>query len=181
MQGESKDNDSADQVPAPSSTPPSPTASPARHQRRGYLIAATVVVIIVVAAVAGYALLGGFQKSSTSSKPFVIIPEGSEYSIPVGQFNGITFIVNATSVVNGTFENSFGIVLYQMTSAQFEAFVKTTILAGYEWTSGTIANGTPYDLDLTVTPGSWVLVFLNPNPYVTTAIGFFTDLTLAPA
>ncbi|HYB79631.1 MAG TPA: hypothetical protein VEG66_07745 [Thermoplasmata archaeon] len=138
---------------------------------------AGVVAIVVIVVVLAYVLTGGFQRSHNG--PLVLVPAGAYYTIPGGQFNGITFIIGATSVINGTFSNAFGIVLYEMNNTQFLSFAKTNILGGYEWTSGPIANNSVYDLDLTIPPGSWALVFVNPSPINPTAIGFYTDLTLA--
>jgi len=141
------------------------------------LVAALVAIVLVV--VLAYALTGGFQSSHNG--PLVLARAGTYDTIPNGQFNGITFIIGTTSVINGTFSNSFGIVLYEMNDTQFLTYAKTNILGGFEWTSGPIASNSVYNLDLTIPPGSWALVFMNPSPINVTAIGFYTDLTLAPA
>lgn len=154
-----------------------PSSGQNRHGRGLYLVVTAVVVVVIV--VAGYALTGGFQ--SSHGGPLVLAHAGTYYTIPGGQFDGITFIISATSIINGTFSTSWGIVLYEMNSTQFLSYSKTNILPSYEWTSGWIANATVYNLDLTVSPGSWALVFVNPSPVNTTAIGFYTDLTLASA
>jgi len=157
-------------------TPPSSPRSGGNHRcRRIFLVAAIVAVGMVV--LLAYALTGGFQSSHNG--PLVLVPAGAYYTIPVGQFNAITFIVGTTSVINGTFSNAFGIVLYEMNNTQFLSYGKTNILDGYEWTSGPVAANSVYDLDLTIPPGSWALVFSNPSPINVTAIGFYTDLTLA--
>jgi hypothetical protein len=141
------------------------------------LVAAVAIVAIVV--IAAYLATGGFQNHHGG--PLVLVAEGAYYTIPGGQFNGITFLISATSVINGTFSNSYGIVLYEMNSTQFLSYARTNLIPGYEWTSGSIANNSVYNLDLTVPPGSWALVFANPSQVNPTAIGFYTALTLAPA
>jgi len=177
--GGSLDEAPSETTPGGLPTLPASTASSATRRRRRRLLLASAVAAVVVVVVLAYALTGGFQSSHSSS--LVLVSAGTYYTIPVGQFNGITFIIGTTSVINGTFSNAFGIVLYEMNDAQFLSYGKTNILDGYEWTSGPIANNSVYNLDLTIQPGSWALLFVNPSPINVTAIGFYTDLTLASA
>ncbi len=140
-------------------------------------VVAVIVVVILVTAVyfvlAEHKSSGGSGESSTT----VLAPKGSYYSIPVGQFNGITFLVQQPANLNGTFYTSYGIVLYQMTPSQYLTFTKTLHLDGYEWTYN-VTNNAIYSLNLTVQPGSWVLAFVNPSALDATGVGFFTDLNL---
>lgn len=174
---------------APPTDPPSPNpqvdyppgvSSPRKPRPRIWLYAVVAVVIVVVMVLGYYALIGGFTPGSGSSKS-VLIPKGTAYSLPGGQLNAVTFIADSTSTLNGTFYDVLEIILYTMTPTQFQEFLRTNVLAGYEWTSGPIANETVYNLDLTVPAGAWDFVFDNPNLVNTTIIGFYTDLTLSKA
>ncbi len=118
---------------------------------------------------------------STATNSEILEPQDTSYSIPAEQFNGIAFDISTTSVVNGTFYNTYGITLYTMTPAQFETFSKTGVVSGYNWTSGRIANNTITNLNIEVPPGAWELAFVNSNLLVATSIGFYSNLTLAPA
>lgn len=152
-----------------------PLPSPARSRTRFYV--AAVVVIVAVAIALAYVLSGGFTHPSGSSVE-VLVPSGTAYAIPGGQFNGITLVLTAPAIVNATLINTFGLVLYTMNTTQYQSFVKTDILAGYQWTSGTIANETVYNLNLSLPAGSWVLAFVDPSQVNPTNVGFYSDLTL---
>lgn len=148
------------------------------RRRRIFLIAGVVAVIAII--LVAYALTDGFQFGGPS-KTKILVADHTVDVIPAGQFDAVTFIISTTSIVNGTFVNSYGIVLYTMTPTQFESFIRTTVVSGYEWTSGMIENEVVYNLDLSFPPGAWDLVFLNPSPINATALGFWTSLTLTPS
>ena len=137
-------------------------------------------VVVAVALGSGVYFLTTFHHGSSGSGKLVLEKEGSYYTMPVGQFNGITFIVNESSIINGTFFNTYGVDLFQMTPTQYLEFTRTTHLSGYEWNVNVTAE-TIYNLDLTVQPGAWVIAFVNPSPTQTTLVGFYTDLTLSTA
>ena len=137
-------------------------------------------MVVAVALGSGVYFLTTFHHISSGSGKLVLEKEGSYYTMPVGQFNGITFIVNESSVINGTFFNTYGVDLFQMTPAQYLEFTRTTHLSGYEWNVNVTAE-TIYNLNLTVQPGAWVIAFVNPSPTQTTLVGFYTDLTLSTA
>lgn len=145
-----------------------------------------VVAVIVIAAVAGsaYLLTGGFHRSTGGSNAKVLVPNGTAYSIPVGQYNAVAFIAGGNASVNGTMYTAFGMTLYRMTVPQYEHLVVTlNFSAGWEWTSGPVGNNTVYQLNLPVPAGQWELVWANPNSLaslITTLIGFYTNLDLTP-
>jgi len=135
--------------------------------------------------VAAYALTVVFHKTGSSAPAVTILAaEGTYYSIPAFQFNGVAFQNSGTAVVNGTFAVTYGLILYTMSPMQFENLTKKGIVPGYDWTSGRIGNNSIYNLNLEVQPGAWVLVFANPNTnqttLLTTLVGFYSNLTLAP-
>lgn len=131
----------------------------------------------MVVGVAAYVVLVSHHGSSNG--PIVLAPAGSFYTIPVGQFNGITFITGGPAVLNGTFYTSYGIVLYQMNTSQYLELTKTLHIVGYEWTDN-VTNNIVSSIDLPVTSGAWVLAFLNPSPVQTTSVAFYTNLLLTP-
>jgi len=173
-----------EQTPSPSpGTPPESRTSSAsgsrRLSRRGLSYALGVGVAIVVLVVAAWGLMGGFRANASSST-VVLVPAGTSYTLPAGQLNIVSIVLGSTGTINGTLAESFGLAIYLMTPAQLAAFVKTLKISGYEWTSGVLANNSIYGLSLIVQPGSWDIVFVNPNTdqFIPTSYGFYTDLTL---
>ncbi|HTP54389.1 MAG TPA: hypothetical protein VML94_05460 [Thermoplasmata archaeon] len=150
-------------------------------------IVVVVAVILIAGSIVGaYSVTGGFR-TSRATGPAVLLPELAYYTLPGGQFNAVDFTAQGPSVVNGTFENTEGITLYQMTPAQALSLSKTGVVGTYEWTSGRIANLTVTNLNLQVPAGAWSLIFLNadnPGVYVggaftnTTIVTFFTPFIL---
>ena len=143
-----------------------------------YAVLAALIVVAVVGA--AYALTVDFRTPSGASAT-VLVTAGTLYSIPVSQFNGISFVAGSPSTLNGTFSESYGLQLYTMNATQYQHLITKGTLDGYEWTSGALANDTIYNLEVTVPAGTWVLVFANPNApesLITTSVGFYTDLTL---
>ena len=182
-------NDALSRSPAGSEPVPpnsSEKAAPARKPRSNTRLTVIAAIIIVVGLViAAYALTVVFHKSgNTSPQSAVLAAEGTYYSIPIFQFNGVAFSNSGTAEINGTFTNTYGLILYTMTPTQFENLSKKGVVPGYEWTSGTIGHNTIYSLNLEVQPGAWVLVFANPNTnettLITTLVGFYSNLTLTP-
>lgn len=167
----------------------SPSGTPSRHlsKRNTRLVTVAAVVIVGCAIGAAYVLTDGFVPAGSSGTE-VLLPAKAYYSIPGAQYNAIAFLVQKTSVVTGTFTNTKGITLYQMTPAELLSLSKTGNIGNFSWTSGRIANLTVTDLSLTVQPGSWDLVFFNsdnPSPVLnpnlnTTIVGFYTNLTVSP-
>lgn len=150
------------------------------QSRRRWLYLLAVVAILVVTIVAAYVLSGGFSRPGTSSTK-VLIPAGTLDSLPVDQYDTVSFIITSNATVNGTFYNTYGIQVYAMTPAEAQSYARTGHISGYEWTSGAIANNTIYSLDVVLPAGAWYVVFVNTNPTQTCAIGFYTDLTLTPS
>ncbi len=159
--------------------------SPRSGFRRYAFLTVGVVVIIVVMVVLAYTLTGGFQHHNTNqSTPEVLVPQGSVYSLPAAQFAGITVILNSTALLQGLFLNSFGITLYTMPISQYHTLVKwdnVTNITDYQWTSGRIANGAYYTLDVSLPVGTWVFAFVNPSPSSPTGIAFYSNVTLSSA
>jgi len=146
------------------------------------VLIAVGVAIIVVMVVLAYLLTGGFHHAggSSATQGRVLVPFGASYSLPNGQFDGLTFTINSTSVIQGELNSSRGVDLYVMTPTEFETLVRTLNVTGYEWASGEVADQTIYNVDVTVTAGTWILAFTPPNPNIPTGVGFYSDLTLSP-
>ena len=157
-----------------------PRGRPPRPRPWAYV----VVIVVVVAGAAGgaYFFTAGFHAPGTASSGKVLVPDGTQYSIPVGQYNAVSFIITGNATVTGTIYEAFGLQLYRMTPAQYEHLVVTlNYSAGWEWTSGPLANNTVYNLSMTAPAGQWELVFANPNglqTFLTTLVGFYTNLVL---
>ena len=137
---------------------------------------ATVIVVVIVLV---WALTGGLHSNSGNS-PEILVPAGSFFTLPAGQLNDVSVVVGSTATFNGTISESYGLAVYVMTPTQLASFLKSLKLAGYEWSSGNLTNDTVYTINVSVPPGSWDLVFLNPNTniYISTSYGFYTALTL---
>jgi len=68
-----------------------------------------------------------------------------------------------------------------MTPTEFQSFARTLHVNGSEWASGWVANGSIYQVDIPVPTGAWYLSFINPNSYIPTGVGIYSDITLRPA
>ena len=173
----------ASSAPSESRSPSDPLVkeSGSRAKSRGHRWLYVVTVVVVAALLgSGVYFITTLHQGSSGSGKLVLQKEGSYYTLPAEEFNGITFIVNESSVINGTFFNTYGVDLFQMTPTQYLTFTRSAHLSGYEWNANVTAE-TIYDLNLTVPPGAWVLAFVNPNTTQTTLVGFYTDLTLSTA
>jgi hypothetical protein len=159
-------------------TEPGSQASKPPKGRRWLLYEIIAVVVIVVAVVVAYSVTGDFGRSGDSSSTTVLVPGNTDDSIPAGQFDAISFVITSTSTVSGTLFNSFGIQFYTMSPTELFNLSRTDVVSGYEWTSGPIHNDTTYDVDVSVPPGHWYFVSLNPSLTVPTALGYYTALTL---
>lgn len=153
------------------------SARPARRLIRIYVVVAVVIVVAMI--LVAYALTGGFAPSN-SSKTDVLVPSRTVDVIPAGQFDAIALEISSTASINGSFFVTFALTIYTMTPTQFQSFIRTGKLDGYEWTSGPVHNDSVYTLGVSISPGAWDLVFDNPSLINATAIGFYTDLTLTP-
>lgn len=170
--------------PPPSFAVTSATSQPAGPRdakpSRRWVVAAIALVAAIVVVVGAYAFYL-MPHSATGAGPTVLTPEGTAYTLPGDQFNGVQFNSSSPVVVNGTISDSYGLVLYAMNPSQFEYLSKKGVVGTYQWTSGPIGNDTTTFLNLPLPAGEWVIVFLNPSPINPTGIGFFTDLTLRSA
>jgi len=138
-----------------------------------------VVVVVVAVSIFAYAMFGIPHSNGTSG--VVLVPAGTGLSLPAGQFSGFEFTANSPSVITGTLNSSEGVQIYLMTPQEFQAFIKTTNVSGYGWTSGWVANDTIYTLDIPVPLGQWYLVLTDPNVGIPTGIGIYTDIVVKAA
>ena len=154
---------------------------PAKSRTRTYL-AVGVAIILVVVAIAAYSMTVGFRPAGSSgTSGTVLITDGTGYPMSVGQYNGISFTISQDSRITGTLNSSHGVQIYILTPSEFQYLVKNNNVSSYVWTSGVVANAELYVLNVTVQPGQWVLSFVNPNLYVPTGVGFYSNVVLAPA
>jgi hypothetical protein len=131
--------------------------------------------------VAAYAMTGGFRPpGSSGTSGVVLIPAGTGFSMTIGQFNSVIFEISKESSITGLLNSSRGIQLYIMTPSEFQYLVRNLTVATYVWTSGVVADQAPYNLNVTVQPGQWVLAFVNPNVSWPTGVGFYSNVVLAP-
>ena len=145
-----------------------------------YSILAVVIVVVVV--LAALVVAGEFRRASGSSTS-ILVTKGTRDLIPVGQFDAVVINAKAASEVNGTVVILFAVIVYTMTTEQFNSYVKTLNVSveGYSWSSGLIQNDTfGYHINLQITAGFTYLVFANPRP-VQTLVGFNTNLVLEPS
>ena len=146
------------------------------------LYAILAVVIVVVVVLAALVVTGEFRSAGGSSTS-ILVTKGTRDLIPVGQFDAIVINAKAASEVNGTVVILFAVIVYTMTTEQFNSYVKTLNVSveGYSWSSGLIQNDTfGYHINLQITAGFTYLVFANPRP-VQTLVGFNTNLVLEPS
>lgn len=146
------------------------------------LLAVLAVVIVIIVVGAAFVFTNGFHLKRVSSSDD-LIPALTYFSLPAEQYNDVAFIAHSTSVINGTFTNTLGVIVYLLTPPQIKVLNHNGTVGGYNWSSGLIADLTVYGLDTTVQQGQWNLVFLNPNAAAinTTTVGFYTAITLTPS
>lgn len=166
---------------------PSPPGRVARRpelRRRTWVYATGVLVVVLALVGTFYVVSGDFHRSSPSATT-VLVDRGTLYGLPAEQFNAVEVTVSGSVTLNGTVDNQFGFVLYQMTGAQVTKFAITGNLtkAGFEWTSGFIQSGATFYIDLPFPAGNWDLVFYNPATGVLNEsyVGFVTDLVEEPS
>lgn len=155
---------------------PGTSVAPPRRVRTYVVVAVAIVVVVIALA---YVLSGGFHHTSGSSGN-VLLPHGTSYAIGGGQSTGITLTVTTPSVLAGTFQTGAWVTLYTMSPTDYASFVKTGNVTGFEWASGRISNLSYYNLNVSIPVGSWVFAFVNPNPTLSIAVTFYTDVTLTP-
>lgn len=167
-------------------TPPlsadgSSSASP-RSKRGSQILPVLAVVLVIVVVGAAFVATDGFRLTRASSTDD-LIPALSYFSLPAEQYNDVAFVAHSESVINGTFTNTLGVIVYLFTPAQIAALNHNDTVGSYAWSSGQIAGLSVYGLALTVQPGEWNLVFFNPNTAAvnTTVVGFYTAVTLKSA
>jgi len=160
------------------SPPPSGAVRTGRilRKRRSFVIVLLTAVVAVALLLTAYTVTGGFRSSTVPRT--ALIPKDDYYSITGGQFNDVAFSVQSTSVVNGTFTNTLGIIVYLLTPAQLNYLATKGNVSSYDWSSGQIPNLEVYDLNVEVESGQWDLAFVNPSLVNTTVVGFWTDITV---
>lgn len=165
-------------LPAPTSEGLPPKVSSSARTSRHLVIGVAVVIAVVL--LAALLLTNGFH-STSGSKPVVLVPESTLYSLPGQQFSAVGFSTQKTATLSGTIANTQGINLYLMTPNEVTVLSKSGVVEGYTWSSGRIANLTTTSIDLSIQPGQWDIVFLN-SAHVSllnqTEVTFYSDLTL---
>lgn len=115
-----------------------------------HLVIALVVVVAVV--LVSYALIADLRPGG-GPRTTIVAKAGTVYSLSVGQFNAVTFLMRSSAVVNGTFGDVWPIILYLVNTSQFQTLVRTLNITGFEWTSGMLPGGISHNLDLTASSG----------------------------
>jgi len=167
----------ASEVSAPEPAPTSEHGDrPRRGGRRWWLVAAVVVVAIALVAV----YVVEVRAHSGSSSAAVLVPVNTVDSIPSTQFDGIAVSTASSSVINGSFYSTYGVVLYLMSPSDFHAMTVSLKVAGFEWSSNAlVGNNSIVYLNVQVPSGAWVFVLLNPSLVVTTLVAFYSDLIMS--
>jgi hypothetical protein len=146
--------------------------------RRWWIYEIIAVVIVVVVVVVAYTATSGFGKSSGTTSSYVLIPKNTLDSIPAQQFDAVQLAVSEASIVTGSFYNSHEVFVYVMTPTDFHTLTVKDTVQGYNWTSGAVQGNGIYTVDVSIDVGPWDLVFYNPSTINTTALAFYSALTL---
>jgi hypothetical protein len=156
------------------------TPTPASRTRKSsrLVYGAVVIVVVVLALLLVYMPGGPLRPTSPASDVETLAPSGwNSQSLPDGQFADITFVIQSTERLNGSFLTENTIQAYVMNNTDFQSLVIKDIVTGYQWTSGDVWKGWIND---TVVAGSWHLVFLNVDPYTASGVGVIQAITLTP-
>jgi hypothetical protein len=148
-------------------------------RRRTVVVVGAAVVFAVLLSLGAETLLTGSSHRSGSDTTVLI--QGPSYAwLPGGQFNGVSFVSQGEVRVAGSFTGTSGLIVYLMTPPDFLALVKTGVVGGFNWTSGSIPSPLRYALSLNITAGAWVLVFLNPSQIIPSGVDYWTSVTEQP-
>ena len=139
------------------------------------MIGVVVVAGALVAVGFGYTIARAESKAGNG--PAVLISAPSYAWLPNGQFNAVTFVVQSSATLAGTFSNTHGLVLYLMNTTQFYSLTRTNVPSSYNWTSGSIPSLVRYNLSIAVSSGTWNLVFFNPSTVVPSGVDFWSPVT----
>lgn len=143
---------------------------------------AGVLAVVLIVVIAGSVVILDIHPKSSATSPnlTVLVPKDTLYIIPYEQFDSSVFTINGTATVNGTIDQTGGINVYTMTPEQVFDLARSGTVSGYEWMTSLVTNGTVYAIDLTFGPGTWNVVFFNPNtnPNNSSSVGFLTGLYL---
>jgi hypothetical protein len=149
---------------------------------RNLLFVGIAVIIATMVVVFGVALATGHHHAASAGPATqTLLPQDFLISIPNGNYYGVSFVANSSSILNATYTTIYPVHFYLMTPAEFQYMVTKDSVSSYVWTSLSGQYGTFHYLNLAIQPGVWVFAMANTDPVNTTAVGFNTPLTLTPS
>jgi hypothetical protein len=167
-------------VSSPSETPAENAGPPRRGLPRSYrVVAIGLAVAIAVMVVAGIVLTEYYHGTPVNQSPdLTLAPVGwAVVTLAYEQFADIGFVNHATENLNGSFESENTITSFVMNSTDFFYLVKWNVVDGYVWTSGQVWTG---NINYTVAPGNWDLVFQDTNKYGSSGVAITQAVVLTP-
>ncbi|MCI4356122.1 MAG: hypothetical protein L3K18_03115 [Thermoplasmata archaeon] len=139
----------------------------ARSKRSAVYLALIVVAVVVVVAVFVTVFVLPGRAHTPAPSGTVLVPSGHSYDVFGGQWSAVSFSLASTQTLRGAFSTTFGITAYVMTNIQYQQFVHSVNVTGYQWASGEVHAGT---LDDSLPPGSWDLAFIDLNAQSTSVL-----------
>jgi hypothetical protein len=139
----------------------------ARSKRSSVYMALVVVALVVVVAVFVSVFVLPGRAHAPAPSGTVLVPSGHSYDVFGGQWSAVSFNIATTQTLRGEFSTSFGITAYVMSSVQYQEFVHSVNVTGYQWASGEVHSGT---IDDSLPPGSWDLAFIDLNAQSTAVL-----------
>jgi hypothetical protein len=150
-----------------------------RPQTASWVFLALVAVVLVV-------LLGVFlfvfvlpahHGGNPTPSGTVLAPAGQDYDVFVSQSSVISFTLNATTILSGSFTTTYGITAFVLTNQAYANYSHYGSVSSYEWSSGQVSSGT---ISESLPAGSWNLAFIDVTAQATSVL-ITSPITLTPA
>jgi hypothetical protein len=149
----------------------------AKPPRKGQMYLA-VVVVVAVLVLAGVLVV--FVAPRLAHHPptngTTLVAAGQSYDVFSGQDAAISFTLNATTTLSGSFTTTYGITAYVLDIAQYDNYAHNGNVTSSQWASGEVNSGSISDQ---LTAGSWNLAFIDTNAQAT-SVYISAPITLTP-
>jgi hypothetical protein len=145
-----------------------------RPKRSAVYMALVVVAMVVVVAVFVTIFVLPGRAHAPPPSGTVLVSSGHSYDVFGGQWSSVSFSIATSQTLRGAFSTTFGITAYVMTNVQYQQFVHSVNVTGYQWASGEVHSGSVHD---SLPPGSWVLAFIDLNTQSTSVL-ITADVTI---
>ena len=132
-----------------------------------YLVAVAVVLVVVLAGFVFFFVLPSRHHSANAPPGTVLAAAGQDYDVFVGQSSIISFTINGSTTLGGSFTTTYGITAYVLTNQEYASYSHYGNVSAYDWTSGQVPSDTISEL---LPAGSWNLAFIDSTSQATSVL-----------